>query len=411
MALAAWRRRRPRRGRRRAGRRRGGGGRWRCRASGRPGCAPGSGRRSLGDAGVGPMIAARPSRPTRTTRSGAAVRSPRWMIGAPPATGRRLLTAELLSIGIRADRRRDARHERRRAGPVADRAGRPGDAGSRPCPTISPRSPRPSRPALGAGRPGRLDRRPRPDAGRPDPRGDRRGLSARRRRVDPDLEAWLRELWARRDMPFPELNLKQAWLIPSADGAAEPERDGARLVRRRGPTAGSSSPCPGPPREMRPMWADEVVPRLERARARGGGRVADLPAGRDRRVAGRRAARRDRCCRATEPDRRDLCPGRGGRRPDLGRGRCDRRRPRSSWRRPRASRARGRSATTSGRPARRPGATAIGERLDELGWTLAVVEIGTGGSSPRSSATSPGSASTRRSPPTPRRARARLAGR
>ena len=34
--------------------------------------------------------------------------------------------------------------------------------------------------------------------------------------VDPDREAWLRELWSRRGMPFPELNLKQAWRIPSA---------------------------------------------------------------------------------------------------------------------------------------------------------------------------------------------------
>src|SRR5256885_3709535 len=34
--------------------------------------------------------------------------------------------------------------------------------------------------------------------------------------VDPELERWLRELWARRGMPFPDLNLKQAWLIPSA---------------------------------------------------------------------------------------------------------------------------------------------------------------------------------------------------
>ena len=34
--------------------------------------------------------------------------------------------------------------------------------------------------------------------------------------VDPALEAWLRELWRRRGLPFPELNLKQAWRIPSA---------------------------------------------------------------------------------------------------------------------------------------------------------------------------------------------------
>src|SRR6476620_416909 len=40
--------------------------------------------------------------------------------------------------------------------------------------------------------------------------------------VDPSIEAWLRELWRRRDQPFPELNLKQAWLIPSAEALPNP---------------------------------------------------------------------------------------------------------------------------------------------------------------------------------------------
>ena len=81
--------------------------------------------------------------------------------------------------------------------------------------------------------------------------------------VDPDIEAWLRELWHRRGMPFPELNLKQAWRIPSADALPNPNgtapgwfvhRDDGRVVVA----------LPGPPREMRPMWADEAVPRLTR---------------------------------------------------------------------------------------------------------------------------------------------------
>ena len=78
--------------------------------------------------------------------------------------------------------------------------------------------------------------------------------------VDPDLEAWLRELWSRRNLPFIEANLKQAWLIPSAQPINNPngtapgwwvERDRRVIVA-----------LPGPPREMRPMWQEGVLPRL-----------------------------------------------------------------------------------------------------------------------------------------------------
>lgn len=82
--------------------------------------------------------------------------------------------------------------------------------------------------------------------------------------VDPTLEAWLRELWHRRNLPFPELNRKQAWLIPSA--AALPNPNGTApgwFVRRR--AGGIIVALPGPPREMRPMWADHALPRLEAA--------------------------------------------------------------------------------------------------------------------------------------------------
>jgi nicotinamide-nucleotide amidase len=79
--------------------------------------------------------------------------------------------------------------------------------------------------------------------------------------VDDRLEAWLRELWFRRGMPFPEINLKQAWLIPSA--AAIPNRNGTApgwWVER--PHGRVIVALPGPPREMRPMWRDAVLPRL-----------------------------------------------------------------------------------------------------------------------------------------------------
>ncbi len=79
--------------------------------------------------------------------------------------------------------------------------------------------------------------------------------------VDPELETWLRELWAARGLPFSDVNLKQAWLIPSATSLPNPngtapgwwvERDGQVVVA-----------LPGPPRELRPMWRDHVLPRLQ----------------------------------------------------------------------------------------------------------------------------------------------------
>jgi nicotinamide-nucleotide amidase len=79
--------------------------------------------------------------------------------------------------------------------------------------------------------------------------------------VDPVLERWLRGLWSRRGMPFPELNLKQAWLIPSSTALPNPNgtapgwfvaASGDRVIVA----------LPGPPREMRPMWHDHALPKL-----------------------------------------------------------------------------------------------------------------------------------------------------
>ncbi len=79
--------------------------------------------------------------------------------------------------------------------------------------------------------------------------------------VDPVLEAWLRALFARRGTPFPELNLKQAWLIPSAIGLENPNgtAPGWFVTTSDGRTIVA---LPGPPREMRPMWSNEALPRL-----------------------------------------------------------------------------------------------------------------------------------------------------
>lgn len=90
--------------------------------------------------------------------------------------------------------------------------------------------------------------------------------------VDPELDRWLTDLFERRGLPFPDANRKQAWLIPSAtaipnDGGTAPgwfvdRPDGRAIVA-----------LPGPPREMRPMWHDWVLPRLG---ARGLGRPTTI---------------------------------------------------------------------------------------------------------------------------------------
>ena len=79
--------------------------------------------------------------------------------------------------------------------------------------------------------------------------------------VDPTIESWLHGLWDRRGMPFPAINRKQAWLIPSA--TAIPNANGTApgwWVDR--PDGRVIVALPGPPREMRPMWLDWVLPRL-----------------------------------------------------------------------------------------------------------------------------------------------------
>ena len=79
--------------------------------------------------------------------------------------------------------------------------------------------------------------------------------------VDPDLERWLRDLWARRDLPFLELNLKQAWRIPSAEAMPNPNGTAPGWFVSR-PDGRIAVALPGPPREMRPMWSEHALPRL-----------------------------------------------------------------------------------------------------------------------------------------------------
>jgi nicotinamide-nucleotide amidase len=90
--------------------------------------------------------------------------------------------------------------------------------------------------------------------------------------VEPATLAWLRELWARRGLPFPEVNVKQAWVIPSAMILPNPNGTAPGWWVDR-PDGRVIVTLPGPPREMRPMWHDEVLPRLE---GRGLGREVEI---------------------------------------------------------------------------------------------------------------------------------------
>lgn len=82
--------------------------------------------------------------------------------------------------------------------------------------------------------------------------------------VDPSLEADLRGRFARLARTMPERNLKQAWSIPSAEALPNPNGTAPGWFVR---TEANGRACaivalPGPPHELYPMWAHEVVPRL-----------------------------------------------------------------------------------------------------------------------------------------------------
>jgi len=90
--------------------------------------------------------------------------------------------------------------------------------------------------------------------------------------VDPRTRAWLEGLWARRNQPFPESNIKQAWIIPSATALSNLHGTAPGWWVDR-PDGGVIVLLPGPPREMGPMWRDFVLPRLV---ARGVGGDSDV---------------------------------------------------------------------------------------------------------------------------------------
>ena len=89
--------------------------------------------------------------------------------------------------------------------------------------------------------------------------------------VDPAQEAWLRDLFARRRIALPGVNLKQAWLVPSATAIPNPNGTAPGWWVDR-PDGRIAVLLPGPPRELRAMWRDWVLPRLVE-RGLGDGRI------------------------------------------------------------------------------------------------------------------------------------------
>jgi len=89
--------------------------------------------------------------------------------------------------------------------------------------------------------------------------------------IDPGQEAWLRGLFDRRGMAMAGVNLKQAWLIPSATAIPNPNGTAPGWWVDR-PDGRVAVLLPGPPRELRPMWGAWVLPRL-RERGLGDGRL------------------------------------------------------------------------------------------------------------------------------------------
>jgi nicotinamide-nucleotide amidase len=79
--------------------------------------------------------------------------------------------------------------------------------------------------------------------------------------VDPDMEQQLRTMFSRTGREMPSHNIKQAFIIPSARPLPNPRGTAPGWwVEKEGKTIVA---LPGPPRELKPMWKNEVVPRLK----------------------------------------------------------------------------------------------------------------------------------------------------
>ncbi len=83
--------------------------------------------------------------------------------------------------------------------------------------------------------------------------------------VDPELERWLRERFGRLGRDMPSGNLKQAWLVPSARSLANPAGTAPGWLARTTVDGHERlvAALPGPPRELKRMWHEELVPELD----------------------------------------------------------------------------------------------------------------------------------------------------
>jgi nicotinamide-nucleotide amidase len=81
--------------------------------------------------------------------------------------------------------------------------------------------------------------------------------------VDEDYLAKLRAWFEARGRSFPEQNIKQAWVSKSAQAIPNPVGTAPGWFVRVLNTQKIIVAMPGPPREMKRMWAEQVLPRLE----------------------------------------------------------------------------------------------------------------------------------------------------
>jgi nicotinamide-nucleotide amidase len=83
--------------------------------------------------------------------------------------------------------------------------------------------------------------------------------------IDPDMERALRAFFEGRGIPFPETNVKQAALIPSASALLNPRGTAPGWFVEKNRSEGEKYiiAMPGVPSEMYRMWEHEVAPRLK----------------------------------------------------------------------------------------------------------------------------------------------------